>query len=298
MDSSQVKDIKIPQGQVKYIAKYEKGTTGPCYWKRPFTYPAIGFYLYCNFIPSVNGYSRHTYISPQLIFDKYGMSSKLLPSLPSSQNTDGSINVYYALDNIRLPSETNEIDLNDYSSSFVWITKGLENKSLRLRACGITNDSDMNNFPKTSYTNSATKFTFSDERDKKIKLYASPVEDIQMNNAWSLKTIATTAFYREREYRERTHETDVIVTAGTPLITLSTGGLSWSPYISSVRNNFDEYKSKYDTATGSKFPKSSYPYLVGSVELQASTSSYDIHKQPLSSENGWSLMNFYFVIER
>lgn len=296
MDFSQVKDITTRDGIVKYIAKKENGNTGPCYWKRPFTYPVAGFCLYSNFISREN--NMNIYISPTLLLDKYGVS-KRLSILLSSKNTDGSTNVYYNTKAIRLPNDTDEIDANDYGSSKTWIAKGLENKSLRFFVRAVSTETQLSNFPETGMTNSSIRFRFSDKQSGKIKLYASPVEDIETNNTWRFTNLVLTAIYRDHEYREITHDTDITVTAGTPLITLSSDN-SYMPTISSVRNNFDEYKEKYNTATGGKFPKSSYPYLVGLTELTASTPPILANKWcvPGHATYGWSSMYFYFVVKR
>ena len=72
--------------------------------------------------------------------------------------------------------------------------------------------------------------------------------------------------------------------------------LNFMPFVS-IRDNFDEYKIKYDTATGSKYPKSEYPYLVGGTKLTA-----ELRSSGSSGAQTWGKdvdgTYFYFIVKR
>lgn len=141
------------------------------------------------------------------------------------------------------------------------------------------------------------EWSLSDVTTKKINLYADKNNSMDSDNfiTFGQKT-ASNVYLIDNDgsggawhtdfYKVKQHESDVVVAAGTPLITCNEitqsellGGSASMDYlrglqVTSIRNNFDEYKTKFNTATGSKYPKSEYPYLVGYIKLDCKIANY------------------------
>ena len=265
VDFSQVRGVKIKEGEVRYINNWADGRL---YWKRPMTYPVFSFCLRSSFSVLRGSIVQpvHVYSVSQVLIDRYGVT-KYLETANGGKNSDGSMNVYYPTYQVLLPSDDDEIDGNDYASSFTQIKKGMENNNLSLVAYVVNNDSETKNCPESmaKIILNYVSYKFSDATTKKIKLYAIPSSTSLSENKWT--TYHYQYRYSEPILFDREHETDVIVDAGTPLMTAA----YWKNgeyRITSVRSNFDEYKTKYDTATGGAYPKNSYPYLVGVITLE------------------------------
>ena len=257
VDFSDVTDVRIPQGTVKYIEKYEDGVAGPLYWKRPFQYPTIGFYFRAN----LTKLKVIVHNLPWGLRDQYGMN-RLLKVPPTSTNSDGSINVYYQEPIIWLPTEDDTVDENDYSSTFTWIKHGI----ITIPFHAVDNETKAEEFPTTSRK---TYPSFSSAAST-FKLYAIPEST---SGDWAFGKIIETEPYQELKYKLIEHETDVTVTTSQMLIQEIYVNSADKYYIGvkKVCSNFDWYKNYYDTATEGKFPKSTYPYLVGVEALAAKT---------------------------
>lgn len=305
MDFSQVNDVLIPQGQVKYITE---GST-KLLWKRPFEFSTIGYAVYYQ-----SG-QTHNFALQSYLMDKYTTSYKTGISLSgktSSTNSDGSKNNFFLLSNIWLPDKENTLASLGDSRELTLIQKGLANK-LGLIGFLVVDENQADNFPfnssflslagpQTYYTAS---YSFSDVSTGKIKL--SAVKDTSGNSRYSVTegSIQRHPITLELLKEEIIRNTDVEVTAGTPLIRQGSYTHLYTidgsfpdnilplKKISSVRNDFDEYKVKYDTATGSKFPKSEYPYLLGRTKL---TVSYGQYGNSLIKNVGGTY--FYFFVKR
>ena len=308
MDFSQVKGIRITPGlEVKNIIRLNPTL---CYWKRPFTFPTIGYAVYSL---SKQGDTIHRFAVQSLLEDKYTVTYKNgvnLTSNPySSPNTDGSKNDFFLLCNIWLPGKgQSESMFTDGTAHMDFIPEGLKNK-LGLVVFYVANENEADNFPFASpssyysYAHTYTSYTFSDASTGKIKL--SAVKDTSISN----RSIVTEGRLQRNQITaeiyqaEITRDTDVEVTAGKPLITLGNNEViqAYTTLIikkfASVRDDFEEYKVKYDTATGSKFPKSEYPYLLGYTKL---TASYGVGTS-LDTSNAIKNVGakyFYFIIPR
>lgn len=257
IDFSDVKDVRIPQGTVKYIEKYKDGVAGPLYWKRPFQYPTIGFYFRAN----LTKLKVIVHNLPWGLRDQYGMN-RLLKVPPTSTNSDGSINVYYQEPIIWLPTEDDTVDEKNYSSTFTWIKHGV----ISIPFHTVDNETKAEEFPTTSRK---TYLSFSSAAST-FKLYAIPEST---SGDWAFGKIIETEPYQELKYKLIEHETDVTVTTSQMLIQEIYVNSADKYYIGvkKVCSNFDWYKNYYDTATEGKFPKSTYPYLVGVEALAAKT---------------------------
>lgn len=286
LDFSQIKNINIPQGQVKYITDKVDGSTRVL-WKRPFEYPVIGFCLKSTFKIST-GTKYHIFNLPLYLADRAGRT-KILGVPTGSINTDGSRNVYYRNPVVMLPTEDDEIDKNNYGSSFTWIKSGLEQNGLSFIGYHVNSESVANTFPigGNSHCEHIISLTDTNGTANKIKLYAIPNDASLLDQTWCIGMITQVAPYGEWEYRMKQHDTDVIVDMGTSLMSLEATLLAKK--ILSVRSDFNEYKSKYDTATGGEYPKSIYPYLVGVVKV------FIRHSW---NNTGYSEMYFAFKIKR
>ena len=302
MDFSQVTSVNVKEGAVKNIIRNNPSI---CYWKRPFTFPTIGYAVYSL---SNQGNTIHRFAVQSLLEDSYTVTYKNGVNLSgrNSTNTDGSKNNFFLLKNIWLPSKEQSENALGSGATVDFIPEGLKNK-LGLVGFYVSNETQADNFPFNSNVLSLyvalgylyVSYTFSDVSTRKIKL--SAVKDTSISN----RSIVTEGGLQRNQITaelynaEITRDTDVEVAAGTPLITL--GGTEnvkaftnlTIKKFASVRNDFDEYKIKYDTATGSKFPKSEYPYLLGSTTL---TASYGVNGNSIVKDVGKRY--FYFIIER
>ena len=271
VDFSDVTDVRIPQGTVKYIEKYENNTTGPLYWKRPFQYPTRGICLRA-FFTTPNGDKVRVYNLPWGLYDYYGMT-KLLELPPTSTNSDGSVNVYYQEPIVWLPTEDDAVDENNYSSSLTWIKSGVQQKGLTIASYQVKNEDSAKVFPTQSGIEASGSLHLQSLRNNiessspPITLYAVPSAASLSDSTWALGKLIKSDLYQDWEYQLIEHETDVVVTGySTPLInrTFQASGVT---RITAARTDFNEFKTKYDTATGGKFTKSTYPYLIGAIRL-------------------------------
>lgn len=269
VDFSDVKDVRIPQGTVKYIEKYEDGVAGPLYWKRPFQYPTRGICLRA-FFTTPNGDKVRVYNLSWGLYDECGMT-KLLGLPPTSTNSDGSVNVYYQEPVIWLPTDDDTVDENDYSSSLTWIKLGVQQKGLTIACYYVQNEDKAEVFPTQSGIEASGSLYLQSLRRNiaslyaPITLYAIPSVDSLSDNTWALGKLVKSDLYQDWEYKLLEHETDVEVTGYKSSLITTEHLLNGVRRIRTVRTDFDEFKSKYDTATDGKFPKSAYPYLIGVV---------------------------------
>lgn len=239
IDFSQVKDIKINGKMVTYI-RQEYGV-GNSIWRKPFEFPAMAFVLQYD-VENSNETTVATML-PHFVCDKNGRLLRLGNNAPSKPYGE-----YIAI---------------DYSKLAIY-------KDLRMVAYTIENSTELKNFPKNA-KRAIVQWTTSDDISGKIRLYAAKANTNTTavnvyKTARSMPTLGYDIYHAEEDEHmyETVYETDVLVETNTPFITLSTGAVA---RIASIRTNFDEYKTKYDTATAGKFPKSTYPYLCGVVKI-------------------------------
>ena len=115
-----------------------------------------------------------------------------------------------------------------------------------------------------------------------LEIVAAQAIDTDASNNDDIFVLRSGGNYKGREfwptayYKLPIYETSVTVKAGSPIVTLSskTGGIT---EITSIRSNFDDYKVKYEAATGGKFSKTEYPYLRGIVKLDCKSTSLGIN---------------------
>ena len=304
VDFSQVKKVKIKDGEVRYITEGETKLL----WLRPFEFPTMSFAVYYQ-QDTTHNFACHSYL-----VDKCTTSYEKAISVSgkNSTNSDDTKNNFVLLNHIWLPSKGQTVnELSGYTTAEVnAIPEGLKTK-LGLVAFKIDNKTKVDSFPLdcSSLYGASTfgyyyaLYSFSDAFTKKIKLFA--VKDTTRPNRYFVKGdgLQRRPITGELYHEEITRDTDVEVEASEPLITLGNKtyvkafkNLNFMPFVS-IRDNFDEYKIKYDTATGSKYPKSEYPYLVGGTKLTAELRS--------SSSNGAQTWGkdvdgtyFYFIVKR
>ena len=294
IDFSQVKDIKIPQGVVNYITEDIEGETR-LLWKRPFKFPTYNVYFRAN-LTKQKVIVRNL---PWGLRDEYGRS-KILGEPPTSTNSDGSLNVYFQDSVIWLPTEDDVVLESDYTSPHTWIKHGV---------CGIYFKKASNN----DNVGETEAITFSPNWPKAypglnfgnpgptMKLYAvpelfqgvlGPVGD------WVFGHLQKTEPYGEYVYKPREHETDVILKSAQCLIQETYINSADKNYIGINKfcSNFDWYKDYYDKVTEGKFPKSTYPYLVGVEPLVCF--NYPNSKKALKSTLDDGLMYIGFKVKR
>ena len=282
IDFSDVTDVKIPLGTVKYIEKYEDGIAGPLYWKRPFTYPVFGFCFNSIFI-TPDGTKVYVYNLPLFLRDGYEVYKLLGGVPPTSTNSDGSLNVYYQEPIIWLPTEDDVVDKNDYSSTFTWIKSGLP-YNLRLRFFKTTNESQADVFPTLSSTLS-TKLT---PINSVFKIYAVPDN---ASEDWAFGKLIYSDLFQDWDYKLIEHDTDYSINNSSIYWLVGVGKEGNNNYhyipknynskavseitLKYICDDFTVYKNLYEGTKGDIYPKSQYPYLVivQGVQIYAHTLS-------------------------
>ncbi len=265
MDFSQVKDARIPQGIVKYI---ENEARTVCYWKRPFEYPALCGYLESTLpVEKYGNVITHGYTWP--LYDIYG-TSKIFPETSSFTDTQGRLNVFYRRKFIEVPAEHLLTTQYSYDVDLTWLRDGTS----RWLVCGLLQKEQ--DFPTYLPRHDNAKLEISTT----FNMYAS--NNGLLSGNWAASKVSTTGAGCKEDVLELIpHETDAIVAGCTPLIQvqqliMNRKGLgSWT--ITNVTTNFDEYRTKYNTATGGKYSKSAYPYLVGLEKLTFSDKNNNYH---------------------
>ena len=294
VDFSQVKGVRIKDGEVNYITD-----TPPTkiYWKRPLTYPNIGLVYYSQFT-TPSGNKIRVYNLPIEAKDRYNM---VLPrELPAStEGADGYRTVYYRTPIILLPSKEQEVDMNDYSSSYTWIRSGYNQLGFYYF---LSDPSGIASQPSPAYG-----FV---SHSGWVRLYALPSE---MIGSWAFGKFVTSDLYQETRYELIEHETDCpnnpspqpfitsITTVSTSYVykTIKYGGLPSittriSPLmrLENIIDNFEYYKTYYEERVGNKYPKSMYPYLVGVYKVEVTPSGWN------TIAFGSSIMYFGFKVKR
>lgn len=259
IDFSQVNDIKIPQGQVKYIA------TNNLLWKKPNEFPyVIGAYTYTDNTGNVECFSPY-------FIEKYeepiAVNAAYLPTYNSVINTSAYLmatsslvgtllNGYYCNDeadcqNLHIPSARRK--LGNYAYTY-WDT--LDNKKHKILAYASKGQTSMIvNTPNPQHIEglpTCLKYQYT------VPLYLGAGFHIPYG-----------------EY----HTPDLcrVLKTTTPIITIekssigATGSGLYRKYatniISSVREDYSDLITQYDEVTSGAYPKNEYPYLDGVTEL-------------------------------
>ena len=306
MDFSQVTGVrryspldKI-QSDLRYITHVAKGQGGAltCLWKRPLSYPAMGFYLTYPTI-AATGAKWIEHQTSWALIDKYGIacnwSSVNGKGTTNVKNADGSYSFYRTKVHLYVSTGGQSQSAN----AILWPNPYGDTI---LQAYMVYNEAELMEYPvKATHpviNNSGLVFSFSDVTTKKIKLYAMPIftdEDLDSVRQWHPATSILRTTYKDYEPQLREHETDVVVDAGEPLVTLGSPQAG-AVKITGMRTNLDDYKAKYDVATGGKFPKSQYPYLRATIVLDAKNTGAGI--QTNKNVIHWDMMYLTFEVER
>ena len=274
MDFSQVKSVEIQEGAVRGIFALE-GTV--LRWKRPLTYPVIGLLRKYEFTSS-SGVRYIRYACSDMLIDKNGMTCKWSDKIPQDdrviENSDGSITTFNFSEFTTIGS-AEAISVGDI-----------------LMAHRFNNESQIKNFSLNTGTLADAEWIFSDEATGKIKLYARPA---QTSSMWQAGSWRWNTSWDEYDISLREHNTDVIVNAGQPLITLSSKTGS-TVQVTGIRTNVDDYKTKYNNATAGVYPKSEYPYLVIGVSLKIKSPALSI--QTSDNVTSWDMLYIIMEVER
>ena len=265
VDFSQVKGVRVPQGEVKYI---ENEARTKCLWKRPFTYPIAAIYFY-SLIKTSSGETVRVEVTPKIYSDKYGTTKVLEDDWDSSYTaTDGQLTLRRrSFAGLEIPGENvDESYRNNYISPLSWV----RNNACYVVGCSIANEEALSNLGRKTPALSNCAWTVSNT----LRMYASPTGP---TGQWASYKLGTSGYAcKEQIYEPITHETDITITHKPKLFTLkrmTTASSSWQ-CIQDITSNFDTYRTMYETATSGKYPKSTYPYLVGHVYLESTGCLY------------------------
>ena len=263
VDFSQVKGVRIKNGEVNYITDTPPSKL---YWKRPFRWGKMAYCCLCSKFSTPRGSKLQRFLGTSILRDKYGITWiwEYLPN--GSKTSDGFSNSWGSCMGVFLPSYTDEIDESNFNDDYTIISRGLKEGTLGMTAYHLTSEADELNFPNIEGCSNPNYIL-----SQNIKLYATPMDiknSEQSALGWEWAKRGFDPLYQEWFHEYVKHETDVTIPVETPFITFGKKQKNFTP-ITSVRNNFDEYKEKYDTATDGKYPKSTYPYLVGHVYLES-----------------------------
>lgn len=282
MDFSQVKGVRISEGEVVYIDGPAQDGEIRCLWKRKFQYPAYGAGLMSTFTSS-SGDKVTVHNVPYELRDDYSVRQSICKPVP---NAEGSKDIYIQEPVVMLPSDDDVVDDDDYASSYTWIRKGLSGRiAIYIRL--VSSESDAGAFHTLPDMN-ILSFVIS---SKYFKLYAAPES---MSEDWEIGKFETSELHGETEFKLIEHETDIEIYNSpsatdwlvSPRYTYKPSGTMFSIPIDKVVSNFDSYKSMYEEKTGGQYPKSMYPYLVGVQSLVVT-----VYKKT-------TLMNFGFRVRR
>ena len=177
------------------------------------------------------------------------------------------------------------------------------------KAYKVANNNEYENFPRNirfteptiqeleEYEVSDAEWSVSDEETGQITLYSignidesynpgrifhsyefyeANTKEAFVNNMGSLSYWPTMYYEIGTPDTRSMFKTAAVVDIEAPLITLSDRYGSTTE-VASIRTNFTDYKTKYDTATGGEYPKSLYPYLRGVVKIDCKSNSLGIN---------------------
>ena len=313
MDFSQVTGVRRyspldkTQSDLRYITHVPKGGAQTCLWKRPLSYPALGIVMsYPDIFPSGVRATEHQ-VSWAAV-DKYGIACRWSRvngnTVTQEKNADGSYTFYREASNLYVSIGDSA---NMHTTDILW-PNPYGKTTLTTRWIG--NESRLMEYPTTlpplfGSQSAGVVWYFSDVTTKKIKLYARPILTNANNSLgqWDPTTLILRTTYKDYEPQLKEHETDVVVDAGEPLITLATMKTAYEVNakgairtIEEIRTNLDDYKAKYDAATGGKYSKSQYPYLLATIVLGVRISGAEI--QTSNNVIHWDMMYLTFEVER
>lgn len=331
IDFSQVASIQrykltIPYAQCffKYLDYQGAGMKKPvCLWKRPLSYPAMGFLVYyCNQDDMLNPNGIPEQFSSWALIDRYGIVQIIQPSTKkkiveagiaysypfwSSQpehNISTTLWIYVLVD-----GNIEDYYGTGYDGQGSVMFRNTFNNDVKLTAYIIDADPQQGEYTPGEaklHPQNSMSWLFSDVTTKKILLYARPdlpypAQNPYTNSTWGPGSIRQDALHHDFWLETVPHSTDVVVDAGEPLVTLLP--MSGSEEIAAggairrikVRTNLDDYKAKYDAATSGKFPKSQYPYLRAVINLEIHSNRFGIQNSDCPH---WDTMYLVFETKR
>ena len=269
-----MKSIEVKEGLVRRIRYTNTKSVKERHfvWRRPLSYPAMGFIIQHPFKRSIatDAIQYCSYQSAYNAIDAYGINYALSNINKRNTTTD----FYHCYQYLFIVPDREEEEIPGILGR-----KSTSSDKITLIAYRIDNDTQLENFPIGANKVPDAEWSFSDEETGQIVLYATPYNEIDYDyNLDFPATYDLGSMYhdgKENYFVIRKHDTDITVAAGTPLITLSSKKGS-TVQIKSILTNFNDYKQKYETACGSTFPKSTYPYLRGFVKLNCKSNSLGI----------------------
>lgn len=287
------------EDNLKYIDYQEAGKPLKCLWKRPLSYPVMGFELrYPVMYPSGAKYFFHK--TSWLLVDQYGVSCYWKWETGNSnkrvKNADGTYDLFENTEHLYVSTG------REAEAEYVTIANAVQWPNpygdIILEAHMVYNEAELMDYPKIPphIALSSIEYSFSDVTTKKIKLYARKKKqgDEAVPSPYVL-TSDTTHSNHFTSPKLRSFDTEVEVDAGQPLVTI--GSLnSGKRKITGIRTNLDDYKAKYDAATGGKFPKSEYPYLRATIAFRARNIPANIQNR--GDVTLWDAMYLTFEVDR
>ena len=266
LDFSQVKDVSIPQGEVKYIVGHDQaiheGDGKALLWRRPNEFPyTIGAYTTPDSMEYFSSYYTERYGEPVAVKAAY------LPTYNGNVNTQDHLivsnsligtllNGYYCDDetdcqNLHIPSMRKKLGLSAYA---YWKSSDADTKKILVYASRGQRQMLVTT-PYPQHIEGAPTY---------LKYqYTSP---IALGNSFYIP-------YGEAE----TPELCRVLDTTTPILTITTSlegrygsGINTrysTNKIIAVREDYSDYVTKYDEVTSGAYSKSEYPYLDGVIEL-------------------------------
>lgn len=260
IDFSQVKGVRIPQGEVKFIvgSKGEEGTSEELLWRRPPEFPyVIGACTITNSGGHEYEHFSHVYIEkyqePVAVnaayLPTYNANINVVPAgvlQATSSLVGATLNGYYCNNetdclNLHIPSKRNKIK-SYYSSAYWGSSDGLKGKILAYAS------------------KEGQAFTAFSQFHSRLE----GVPTFQIYN-YTKSLPAITGFHVPYgEYA--TPDLCRVLDTSTPMVSISKSNL-YTDRISAVREDYSDLVAQYDTVTSGAYPKSEYPYIDFVTEL-------------------------------
>ena len=264
IDFSQVKGLRIPSSEVKYIVGHDQaiheGNGKALLWRRPNEFPyVIGAYTTPDGTEYFSSHYVEKYQEPVAVkaayLPTYNPNLRMSDYLVASQSLVGTLlNGYYCnneadCQNLHIPSNRRKIS---NVATMYWASLDTYSKKILVYA----------------------------SKGQNQMLVATPypqhIEGVPTFLRYSYTPPLSLGAGFPMPYGEvNTPELCRVLDATTPIITirLSNGGTYRAGYyfdtnkITAVREDFSDYVAKYDEITSGAYSKSEYPYLDGVTEL-------------------------------
>ena len=270
VDFSQVKGVRIPQGEVKYIVGHDQaihnGDGKALLWRRPNEFPyCIGAYTYTN--AAGNSYEHFSNYYIEKYREPVDVKSTYLPTHNSNVNTQHHImatstlvgtllNGYYCnnetdCQNLHIPSMRKKLGNAAYA---YWRSLDAEKKKILVYASkGQTAMTVFTAYPQ--HIEGAPTFLRYQYTPPLYLETGFPVPYGEVNTPELCRVLDTT--------------TPIVRITTTTQGQYGTGLYARYPTnkITAVREDYSDLIKAYDEITSGAYPKSEYPYLDGVTEL-------------------------------